>query len=42
LFEAFGKFFCNGDGAVPSSGAADADGEVGLAFRSVTGDEEGE
>ena len=36
------ELFGNGDGAVPAAGAADADGEVSLAFCGVAGDEEGE
>jgi hypothetical protein len=42
MTDAFGQLFGDGDGAVPSSGAADAEGEVGLAFCGVAGDEEGE
>src|SRR5215212_11393050 len=42
LLETPGQFFGDGYGAVPAAGAADAEGEVGLAFRSVAGDEEGE
>ena len=40
--ETFGQLLGDGDGAVPSTGAADADGEVGLAFRGVARYEEGE
>ena len=42
LPEAPCDLFRNGYGAVPSTGAAYADGEVGLAFCGVAGYEEGE
>jgi hypothetical protein len=40
--ETFGQLLGDGDGAMSAAGAADADGEVGLAFCGVAGDEEGE
>jgi hypothetical protein len=42
LPEAPCELFGNGYGAVPSTCAADADGEVGLAFCGVARNEEGE
>ena len=42
VLETSGQLLGDGDGAVPAAGAAYADGEVGLAFCGVAGDEEGE
>src|ERR671913_2295611 len=42
LPEASGQFFRYGYGAVSAAGAAHAEGEIGLALRGVTGNEEGE